>query len=335
MPSDKQINNGSITSPLTGKRVWVAGEQGLIGHALVDLLKSRGCRVLSQPRHKLDLRERSGVVEWLLNAKPEAIFLTAANVAGMDGLNAVPAEILADTLMVQTTVIDAARRVGVPQLVFFSSAAVYGPDAPVPTSEEAFVQTMPPDTSVYGISKRAGMALCRQCRRQDGLFYKTLIPANVYGPGEPLFGIRSRVVGALVGRMARAMEQGAAQVEIWGDGTATRDFIHARDVAEAAILVAEEGDQDIYNVGSGQETPILNLAEAIKEMVGFNGELVFQADQPAGVPRSYLDTTRLNQLGWTPRLSIEQGLKTFLDRGDGLPVWTDSINPPENKMGQA
>lgn len=299
-----------MTFDLSGKRVFVAGHGGLVGGALVRRLATEDCEILTAPREALDLRRQADVEAWMQDARPQAVFLVAARQAGLLGHTEAPAEILHDNLMIQTNVIEAARRCGVQKLIFTGSAAAYPLDAAQPVTEDALLTGPPePAHAFYAAAKIAGIKLCQAYRGQYGCDFIVAMPGNLYGPGAKYGSAAANVVPALIERFHAATAEGAAEVVIWGTGEARRDFLYGDDCADALVrLMRVYSDEAPVNVGSGRETTIADLAGAVAAATGFKGRLIFDARKPEGAARRTLDISRLTAMGWAPRTPLNDGL---------------------------
>ena len=302
----------TITLPysLEGKRVWVAGEHGMVGQALVRRLASEDCELLRMPRRAIDFRNQAATAGWVKANRPDAIFLAAAKVGGIAANAASAASFLYDNLMIEANVINAAHEAGAERLVFLGSTCIYPKLAPQPIPEEALL-TGPLEESNewYAIAKIAGIKLTQAYRRQYGASYISCQPTNLYGPGDNYDLETSHVLPALLRKAHEAKESGAARVTVWGSGRPLREFLHVDDLADAAAFLARNYDGDIpINIGSGEEVSIGALARLICRTVGFAGELAFDVSRPDGTPRKLADTRRLRELGWSRARSLEQGL---------------------------
>ncbi len=295
---------------LKGKRVFVAGHRGMVGSAIVRRLAGEECDIVVAPRDTVDLRRQVEVEDWMGWQRPDAVFLAAARVGGIYANDTRPAEFLYDNLMIETNVIEAARTVGVSKLLFLGSSCIYPRLAPQPIHEEALLTgPLEPTNEWYAIAKIAGIKLCQAYRRQYGRDFISLMPTNLYGPGDNFDLMSSHVVPALMAKAHRAKLDGAPLMEIWGTGTPRREFLHVDDLADAAVhlMKSYSGEQHV-NVGTGRDIPIGDLAGLICDIVGFQGALKFDASKPDGTPRKLLDTRRLTELGWQPGISLIDGL---------------------------
>jgi GDP-L-fucose synthase len=296
--------------PLTGRRVWVAGHRGMVGSALVRRLGREGCELLTVGRQQCDLRRQEQVEAWLGDARPDAVIVAAAKVGGILANDRYPAEFLYENLMIEANVIHAAHQVGVQKLLFLGSSCIYPKLAPQPMPEECLLEgQLEPTNQWYAIAKIAGIKLCQAYRRQHGCDFISAMPTNLYGPGDNFDLMGSHVVPALIRKMHEARESGAAEVEIWGTGTPRREFLHVDDLADACVHLLKVYSGELHlNVGCGEDLTIAELAEAVRRVVGFKGELRFNPERPDGTPRKLLDVGRLKALGWQPRIGLEDGL---------------------------
>ena len=296
--------------PLEGKRVFVAGHRGMVGSAIARVLRQRGCEVLTAPRPGVDLRRQEEVERWMRSERPDAVFLAAARVGGILANSTRPAEFIYDNLAIQSAVIESARRAGVGKLLFLGSSCIYPKMAPQPITEEALLTgPLEPTNEWYAVAKIAGIKLCQAYRRQYGCNYVSLMPTNLYGPGDN-FDLRSaHVIPALMHRMHEAKVSGGAEVVVWGSGTPRREFLHVDDLADAAVHLMEvySGEEPI-NVGTGRDVTIAELARTIREIVGFHGRLAYDRSKPDGTPRKRLDVTRMARLGWRAKIDLPPGL---------------------------
>jgi len=295
---------------LSGKRVFVAGHRGMVGSAIVRRLEREDCEILTAPRRVVDLRNADDVTRWMEALHPEAVFVAAARVGGIHANNERPAEFLYDNLMIEANLIEAARQHRVEKLLFLGSSCIYPRMAPQPL-EEAHLLSGPlePTNQWYAIAKIAGIKLVEAYRRQYGCDYISAMPTNLYGPGDNFDLMSSHVLPALIVKAHQAKIENAAALELWGTGTAKREFLHADDMADAAIHLMKtySGDEHI-NVGVGTDMTIADLATLVCEIVGFRGALRFDPDKPDGTPRKLLDVSRMTQLGWKARIPLEEGV---------------------------
>jgi len=296
---------------LSGKRVWVNGARGMVGSALVRALANENCEILTTASSFLDLRRQADVEAWMEAEKPDAVFLCAATVGGILANDTRPAEFIYDNLMIEANVIHSAWRTGVEKLLFMGSACIYPRDAVQPMAEECLLSgPLEPTNEWYAIAKIAGIKLCQAYRKQYGADFISAQPINLYGPGDNYDLKNSHVVPALLRKAHMAKEEAAASMVIWGSGKPKREFLYVDDVADAMVfLMKNYSDALQLNIGCGRDMSIRELAETVAKVVGFEGELVFDASKPDGTPRKLLDTTRLGALGWAPTTAFEDGLK--------------------------
>ncbi len=309
---------------LKGKRVWVAGHRGMAGSALVRRLEKEDCEILSVDRSELDLRRQAGVEAWVAANRPDAIFLAAARVGGILANDSYPATFIYDNLQIETNIIQAAWQSNVAKLLFLGSSCIYPKEAPQPIPEEALLTSpLEPTNEWYAIAKIAGIKLCQAYRRQYGCDFISAMPTNLYGPNDNFHPDTSHVPAALTRRFHEAKVQGRTDAVVWGSGRPQREFLHVDDLADACVFLMQNySDAMPINVGSGTDVTIADLAELIRKSVGFSGSIAYDTRRPDGTPRKLLDSSRLRQLGWTPRISLEEGLPRyyawFLEHGDSL-----------------
>ena len=294
---------------IAGKRIYVAGHRGMVGSALVRRLAEEDCEVLTAPR-TLDLRDQAATRDWLADHKPDAVIVAAARVGGILANDTQPADFLFDNLAIAGNLIEGAHRAGIDRLLFLGSSCIYPRLAPQPMAEDALLTgPLEPTNEWYAIAKIAGVRLCQAYRRQHGRDYISAMPTNLYGPGDNYDLAGSHVLPALIRKAHEAKRAGAASLSVWGSGTPQREFLHVDDLADALVFLLREYSQDEHiNVGSGQEVSIAQLARLVCEVVGFVGELSFDADKPDGAPRKLLDTARLDALGWQPSIGLREGI---------------------------
>ncbi len=293
-------------------RVLVAGGRGLAGSAIVRELTARGISHIDTPSSKeLDLRDRKAVFDYLSEHSPDVVIDAAAKVGGIHANDTYPAEFLSDNLLIQVNLMDAAAQAGVSKFVFLGSSCIYPKFAPQPIPESSLLSgELEPTNSAYAVAKIAGVQQVQAHRKQYGRRWISAMPTNIYGPGDNFHPEDSHVVPALIRRFHEAKRDNAPQVVIWGSGTPLREFLYSEDLARAVIHLLENYDSDdIINVGSGQEVSIRELAETISDVVGYEGELVFDSTKPDGTPRKLLDNSRIEALGWSPRVSLREGLE--------------------------
>jgi len=295
-------------------KIYVAGHRGLVGSAIVRRLRELGySNLVLRNRNELNLLNTKEVTDFFAAERPEYVFLAAAKVGGILANNSYPAEFLTENLSIQINVIDSAYRQGVTKLQFLGSSCIYPKLAPQPIKEE-YLLTGPlePTNEWYAIAKIAGIKMCQAYRRQYGFNAISLMPTNLYGPGDNFDLQNSHVLPALIRKFHEAKIDGSRQVVIWGTGSPRREFLHVDDLASAAVhLMLNYNEPEIVNVGTGEDITIADLARLIQRTVGFDGELVFDSTKPDGTPRKLLDVSRLTNLGWRANISLEQGIASI------------------------
>lgn len=303
--------SGHPAVKLQDASIYVAGHGGLVGAALVRRLRAAGAsRLLLRTRAELDLRRQDQVERFFAEQRPQYVLLAAARVGGIEANRSAPAQFLRDNLQIQTNVIDAAYRNGVRKLLFLGSSCIYPRDAPQPMREDYLLEgALEPTNEWYAIAKIAGLKMCQAYRREFGFDCISVMPTNLYGPGDNFSLTTSHVLAALMRKCDEARQTGARTVEVWGTGTPRREFLHVDDLADACLFLMEhyESEQPV-NVGWGRDISIAELARMIAAVVGFQGELHFDPGRPDGTPRKLLDVTRLTGLGWQPRIPLAVGL---------------------------
>ncbi len=307
---------------LKEKRVWIAGHNGMVGSALVRRLALEGCaQILTVDRRALDLTRQADVEAWMRKEKPDAVFLAAARVGGILANETYPADFLYDNLMIETNIINAAFHADIQKLLFLGSSCIYPKHAPQPITEDSLLTgPLEPTNEWYAIAKIAGIKLCEAYRRQHGADFISAMPTNLYGPNDNFDLRTSHVVPALIRKALKARENNSAAIEIWGSGTPRREFLHVDDCADALVFLMEHysGDRHI-NVGIGSDVTISSLAQMICEAVGFEGEIKTDTTKPDGTPRKLMSSAKLNELGWSPKITLAEGLRDtinwYLDNG--------------------
>ncbi|HYX04278.1 MAG TPA: GDP-L-fucose synthase [Reyranella sp.] len=295
---------------LHNKRVWVAGHRGLVGSALVRRLQSEGCEILTAPRDSVDLRRPDQVERWMADAKPQAVFLAAARVGGIYANDTRPAEFIYDNLMIQSNVVEASRRGGVEKLMLLGSSCIYPRLAPQPIPESALLTgPLEPTNQWYAVAKIAGIKLGQAYRRQYGCDFISVMPTNLYGPGDNFDLMQSHVVPALLVKAHAAMLSRAPHIEVWGTGAVRREFLYVDDAADGLVyLMKNYSDDGIVNLGPGVDVPIVDLVAMICKVVGYKGGVRFDSSRPDGAPRKMVDTTFAASLGWKAKTSLREGL---------------------------
>jgi len=303
-------------------RIYVAGHRGLAGSALVRSLERHGfSNFIFRTHAELDLKQPSAVNEFFAQERPDHVFLAAARVGGIHANNTYPADFIRDNLQIQTSVIDAAYRNGVKQLLFLGSSCIYPRDCPQPIREE-YLLTGPLEATnrPYALAKIAGVEMCWSYNRQYGTRYLAAMPTNLYGPGDNYNLENSHVVPALIRKVYEAICAGRREVVVWGTGKPLREFLFSNDFADGCVhlmtldshafgTLLHDSFPPLVNVGSGSEVTIRELAETICRVLGFDGKLVFDASKPDGTPRKLMDSSRLRALGWRPKVDLETGIR--------------------------
>ena len=304
-------------------RIYVAGHRGLVGAALVRRLQAHGYQSLITATSKeLDLRDQMAVREFFSDHKPDYVFLAAARVGGILANDTYPADFIYDNLMIEVNIIESAYRHGVEKLLFLGSTCIYPRLAPQPIKEE-YLLTGPlePTNEWYAVAKIAGIKLCQAYRKQYGVQFFSAMPTNLYGPGDNFDLEKSHVMPALIRKFHDAKIAGAPTVTVWGTGTPLREFLHVDDCARACLFLMENYEgADIVNIGTGSDITIKSLAELVKDVVGYTGEIVFDTSKPDGTPRKLIDTSRIRALGWQPEISLRDGI------ADAYQWFIDNLN---------
>jgi GDP-L-fucose synthase len=293
-------------------RIYVAGHRGLVGSAVVRALSSKGYTNLVVRTHaELDLTDQLAVRRFFEAEHPEAVIMAAARVGGIHANNSRPATFIRDNLLIQDNVIDASHRAGVAKFVFLGSSCIYPKLSPQPIKED-YLLTGPlePTNEWYAIAKIAGLKMCQAYRREYGFNAISLMPTNLYGPGDNFDLQNSHVLPALIRRFHEAKVRGDKSVTVWGTGTPRREFLHVDDLADAILYLLQSYDAEpMVNIGWGQDVTIRDLAEIILSVIGYRGTLIFDAGKPDGAPRKLLDVSRITDLGWQPRISLRDGIE--------------------------
>jgi GDP-L-fucose synthase len=296
---------------LTGWRVWVAGHRGMAGSAIVRRLQRESCEIVTVARGELDLLRQAEVDAWMADAKIDAVFLAAATVGGIMANATRPAEFLYENLAIETNIIHAAWRTGVKKLLFLGSSCIYPRMTEQPMREEALLTgALEPTNEWYAIAKIAGIKLCQAFRRQYGCDFVSVMPTNLYGPGDRYDAEGGHVVAALIIKIHAAKMAGSPTVELWGSGTPRREFLFSEDLADACIFVMKNYSGEMFlNVGTGRDMTILELAQSVAAIIGWKGSFTFDRSKPDGTPRKVMDVSRLRALGWSAPTDFESGMK--------------------------
>ena len=293
-------------------RIYVAGHRGLVGSAIVRNLEANGfTNIITRTHAELDLTNQADVRKFFEEERPEYVFLAAAKVGGIHANNTYPADFIYDNLMIQNNVIKAAHDFKVTKLLFLGSTCIYPKMAPQPIKEEYLLTGALEETNeAYAVAKIAGLQMCKFFKRQYGDNFISCMPTNLYGPNDNFDLKNSHVLPALIRKFHEAKVNGSDVVEVWGTGTPLREFIYVDDMAAACVFLMEnyDGEQHV-NIGTGEEVSIRQLAETIKEVVGFEGELVFNTDMPDGTPRKLTTVDKLHELGFMHKVSLNEGIR--------------------------
>ncbi len=302
-------------------RIYVAGHRGLVGSAIVRCLRQKGFdNILTRTHSELDLKDQRAVMAFFRDERPEYVFLAAAKVGGIYANNAYPADFIYDNLMIEANVIHSAFSYGVKRLLFLGSSCIYPKFAPQPMKEEALLTgKLEPTNEPYAIAKIAGIKLCESYNRQHGTDFRSLMPTNLYGPGDNFHPTDSHVIPALIRRFHEAKVKNLNEVVVWGTGKARREFLYVDDLADACLFVMQlphntyrsvtEPMCSHINVGTGFDLSIRELANLIREVTGFEGKIIFDSSKPDGTPRKLLDTSKIKKLGWEHKTDLKDGLR--------------------------
>ena len=298
----------------SNSKIYVAGNTGLVGSAIIRMLKEKGhTNILSSPSSHWDLRKQHDVERFFAFNQPEYVFLAAAKVGGIGANSEQPAEFIYDNLMIQSNIIDAAYRNGVKKLIFLGSSCIYPKMANQPITEDQLLTSpLEPSNDAYAIAKIAGMRMCRAYRQQYGFNAVSVMPCNLYGPHDNYDLENCHVLPAMMSRFHGSLEKSEHwQLKMWGDGTPKREFLHVDDLAEACYTVMQKYDEDEHiNIGSGEDVTVKELAETIKDVVGYEHPIYWDTDKPNGTMRKVLNVDRIKALGWEPKISLREGIES-------------------------
>ena len=309
---------------LSGKRIFVAGHTGMVGSAIVRLLNNIDCEILTVSSQELDLKQSSKVDKWFDEHRPDAVFLAAAKVGGILANSSYPADFLIDNLSIQNSVITNAFKYKVEKLMFLGSSCIYPRNAKQPIKESSLLTgILEPTNEAYAIAKIAGIKLCQFYRKQYGVDYVSVMPTNLYGPGDNFHPKNSHVVAALISKFYEAVKLNKEEVMIWGTGKPLREFMHVDDLAEGLIFLMENySEYEHVNIGTGKEISITEFAKIIKNISGWKGKIKFDDSYPDGMPRKVMDINKISKLGWYSKIELEVGLKQaykwFIDNYDHI-----------------
>ena len=320
------------------QKIYIAGHRGMVGSAIVRRLEARreqgdSLELITRAHAELDLTDQAAVRDFMQSEQPDLVILAAARVGGIHANNTYPADFIYDNLMIEANVIHQAFDADVKRLLFLGSSCIYPRDAAQPMREDALLTgVLEPTNEPYAIAKIAGIKLCESYNRQHGTDYRSVMPTNLYGPGDNFHPENSHVLPALIRRFHEAAQAGAEEVTIWGTGSPRREFLHVDDMAEASLFVFDLPREDYdrharpmlshVNIGCGEDIAILELARMVAAVVGFKGEIRTDPSKPDGTPRKLMDVSRLKRLGWESSIPLEEGLRDayqwFLDHQDRI-----------------
>ena len=292
-------------------RIYLAGHDGLVGSAIKRRLEEEGyTQIIARSLNELDLRRQDATEDFFARERPEYVFLAAAKVGGIIANNTYPAEFIYDNLIIEANIISAAHRTGVKKLLFLGSSCIYPKFAPQPMTEDSLLTgILEPTNEPYAIAKIAGIKMCQAYRRQYGCNFISVMPTNLYGPGDNFDLETSHVVPAMLRKFHEAKAGGDKTVILWGTGAPRREFLHVDDLADACVYLMDRYDKpEIINIGMGKDINIGELGELIRKIVGFQGEIIWDTSKPDGTPQKLLDVGRLHKMGWRARISLEEGL---------------------------
>jgi len=301
---------------LTGKRIFVAGHRGMVGSAIARRLSPIRCELITAARNEVDLLRHDQTLDFLTANKPDVIIVAAARVGGIHANNTFPADFMYDNLAIAINTIHGAYATGVKKLLFLGSSCVYPQLAKQPIAQESLLAgPLEPTNEWYAIAKIAGIKLCQAYRRQHGKDFISVMPTNLYGPGDNYDLQNSHVVAALIRRFHEAKAAGATTVTVWGTGTPRREFLFVDDLADACVYVLENySDEQHLNIGTGEDVTIAEFAREVAQIVGYQGSITFDRSRPDGTPRKLLEVSRLASMGWKAKTSLRVGLeRTYAD----------------------
>lgn len=293
-----------------GKKIWVTGHKGMLGSAMVKYLKCCDAEIILASRSELDLTKQEAVLTWVKHHSPELIFHIAAKVGGIFANATMPADFLIENVLIQTSVINAAHKTGVKKLVFVASNCTYPTQASNPISEESlFTGIFDQNIRSYAVSKIAGIEMCRAYKRQYNCDFISVIPPNLYGPGDNYHPEHGHVVAGILRRIYESKIAQRSEFVVWGDGTPRRELLHVDDLACAMSFVMKSNtNHDLYNIGCGHDLSITEIANIASEVIGFKGDIVYDKSKPNGTMRKLLDSSRVNSLGWFAKINEKEGL---------------------------
>lgn len=300
---------------LTNKRIWVAGHNGMVGSATTRRLLSEDCEIITVNKNKLDLRSGELVLKWMKNNKPQVVVVAAGKVGGIYANSHYPAEFLYDNLMIEANIVHCSWKLGVEKILFLGSSCIYPRNAPQPITEDKLLTgELEPTNEWYALAKIAGIKLCHSYRSQYGVDFISAMPTNLFGPGDNFHPENSHVPAALLSRFHNAKINSEKESIVWGSGMPKREFLYVDDLADALVyLLKNYSEAPHINIGTGVDIPIKDFAYKVKECVGYNGTLIFDKSKPDGMQRKVLDISKLTQLGWTPKFSLDEGLAKYYE----------------------
>lgn len=294
-------------------KIYVAGHRGLVGSAIVGKLKAKGyIDIIGRTHSELDLTNQASVEEFFQNEKPDCVFLTAAKVGGIHANNTYPADFIMENELIQCNIIRAAHKNEVKKLMFLGSSCIYPKLCPQPIKEEYLLTgELEPTNEAYALAKISGLKMCQYYNKQYGTNYISVMPTNLYGPNDNFDLESSHVLPAMIRKFHEAKVNNVEYVQLWGSGKPLREFLHVDDMADACVYLMEDySGNEFFNLGTGKEVTILELAEMIREIVGFTGDLKFDSSKPDGTPRKLLDVSRLSSAGWKAKIELEDGIRS-------------------------
>jgi GDP-L-fucose synthase len=323
------MSGSPVIFDLKGKRVFVAGHAGMVGSAIVRRLEREDCDIVTATRRDLDLRRSDAVDRFMAQAKPDAVFVAAGKVGGIHANSTFPADFIADNLAIALNIIRAAHQKGVQKLVYLGSSCIYPRLAPQPMTPDMLLSgALEPTNEWYALAKIAGIKLCKAYRLQHGSDFVSVMPTNLYGPGDNYHPQDSHVPAALMRRFHEAKINGAESTTVWGTGSPKREFLAVDDMADACVFVMKSySDLEFLNIGTGEDTTIAAFARLVADVVGYRGKIEFDTSRPDGTPRKLLDVSRINVLGWRATIPLRDGLARmyadFLKRYDAIRADTE------------
>ncbi|MBR0843858.1 GDP-L-fucose synthase [Bradyrhizobium liaoningense] len=300
---------------MRGKSVYVAGHRGMVGSALVRRLAQEDVKLVTSERSEIDLRNQAAVFEWFAKTRPQVVFLAAARVGGIVANDTLRAEFIYDNIAIAANVIHAAHQNGAEKLMFLGSSCIYPKLAPQPLREDSVLTgPLEPTNEPYAIAKIAGIKMVEAYRSQYGSEFISVMPTNLYGPGDNYHPEYSHVVAALIRRFHEAKDSGARSVVVWGTGTPRREFLFVDDMADACVhLMKTYSSEELINIGTGEDVTIAEFARVVATVIGYRGDITFDTSRPDGTPRKLLDVSRLAKFGWRARTSLEDGIRRAYD----------------------